>query len=224
MRRMTFGLTVVALALTACGGGDDAGSDDPASPADEPATEPADEPAGEPAGDEPAGEPAAEPADDAAAPADEPDTANDAAPATGLGMNTAVVTIGDQRYEFDVTPGSIQRCDPDFFGAFWVLGQNADGNGIDMMIPPEGDPNFEDAPYVNVGDNTVDIEWVANPDREMAGVEPGESQVDSSAVDGTYISGTATFVDLNASYAFQGGGGDEPQPITGTFEVLCADG
>jgi hypothetical protein len=213
MRRTTIGLTVVALALAGCGGDDDADSGAPAEPAAEPAEDdaaaPASEPANEPAVDEPA---------------EEPDTATGAPPATGLGDNVAVVTVGDQRYEFDVTPGSIQRCDPDFFGAFWVLGKDADGNGIDMMIPPEGDPNFEDAPYINVGDNTVDIEWVADPDREMAGVDPGESQVDSSAVDGTYISGTATFVDLNATYAFQGGVGDEPQPVTGTFEVLCADG
>ncbi len=113
---------------------------------------------------------------------------------------------------------------PKFFGAFWALGQDADGNGIELLIPPEGDPNFEDAPYVKVGDNVLDIEWIANADEEMAGVDPGESQVDTSTVDGTYISGTATFVDRNASYAFQGGVGDEPQPITGTFEVLCADG
>ena len=221
MRRTTIGLTLVALALTACGGDDDSG--DPAANAPEPAEDDAAAPpANEPAVDEPAVDEPAE--DDAAAPADEPDTATGAPPATGLGENTAIVTIGDQRYEFDVTPGSIQRCDANFFGAFWALGQDADGNGIELLIPPDGDPNFEDAPYVNVGDNVLDIEWIANSDEEMAGVDPGESQVDSSVVDGTYISGTATFVDLNASYAFQGGVGDEPQAVTGTFEVLCADG
>ena len=218
MKRTTIALTVVALALTACGGGDDADSGDPVATIGEPTAEPDDESDV----DEPAAEPAEDAAeDDAAAPADDPDTATDAPPATGLGENVAVVTIGDQRYEFDVTPGSIQRCDPNFFGAFWALGADADGNGIELLIPPEGDPNFEDAPYVNVGDDALDIEWIANSDKEMAGVDPGESQVDSSTVDGTYISGTATFVDLNATFAFQGGGA-EPQSVTGTFEVLCA--
>ena len=205
MRRTTISLAAAALAMTACGGGDD----DTASGGDEPA----------------AAEPAAEPAaDDGTDPADEPDTATAAAPTTCLAENTAVVTIGDQRYEFDVTPGAIQRCDSNFFGAFWALGRDAAGNGIDLLIPPAGDPNFEDAPYVNVGDLALDTEFIANSDRQMAGVDAGESQVDSSTVDGTHIVGTATFVDLNASYAFQGGVGDEPQPVTGTFEVLCAAG
>jgi hypothetical protein len=194
--------------MAACGGGDDEQQ-----AAAEPATEPAgDEPEDEPAADEPSSEPADEPA----AAADQPS-------GSGLAENTAIVTIGDKTYEIDVTASAMQRCDPDFFGAFWVLG-GIGGAGIDMILPPPGDPNFEDAPYINVNDEELEIEWVANPDREMAGVESGESQVDTFAVDGRRVTGTATFVDLNASYAFQGGVGDEPQPVPGTFEVLCAAG
>jgi len=215
MRRTTISLAVVALVMIACGGGDDdansAGAEQPA----------AAEPATEPAGDEPATEPAAD--ESSSEPADEPDAAADEAPSSGVAENTAIVTIGDKTYEIDVTASAIQRCDPNFFGAFWVLG-GIGGNGIDMLLPPPGDPNFEDAPYINVGDEERDIEWVANADREMAGVDPGESQVDTFTVDGLRVTGTATFVDLNESYAFQGGVGDEPQPVPGTFEVLCAAG
>ena len=211
MRRTTISLAVVTLVMAACGGGDDdaspAGEDQPA----------AAEPAAEPAADEPA----TEPADDE--PADEPDTATDESPSSGLDENTAIVTIGDKTYEIDVTPSAIQRCDPNFFGAFWALG-GMGGNGVEMLLPPPGDPNFEDAPYIKVSDEDLDIEWIANPDQEMAGVEAGESQVDTFTVDGLRVTGTATFVDLNASFAFQGGVGDEPQPVTGTFEVLCAAG
>lgn len=214
MRRTTAGLLTAAVLITACGGDDD----DSGNTA-EPATEPA---AAEPAGDEPAtDEPAVEESD--TEPADEPDTSTAAPTASGLGENMAIITIGDQTYEIDVTPGSIQRCDPNFFGAFWALG-GIGGTGIDMLLPPAGDPNFEDAPYIKVNDEQLDVEWVANPDQEMAGVEPGESQVDTYVVDGLHVTGTATFVDLNATYAFQGGTGDEPQPVTGTFDVRCAAG
>ena len=218
MQRTMISFAVVALALSACGGGDD----------DTAAAEP---PAATPAAgtDDATSQSTEAPDDDTGvtdvtdAPSDD-EVATDTPPSSGLAENTAVVTIGDQRYEFDVTPGAVQRCDPNFFGAFWALGKDADGNGIDLLIPPEGDPNFEDAPYVNVGDKALDLEWVANADHEMAGVDPGESQVDSSTVDGTHLTGTATFVDLNTTYAFQGGVGDKPEPVTGTFEVLCADG
>ncbi len=135
------------------------------------------------------------------------------------------MVIGENVYTFDVTPTAIQRCDPNFFGAFWVLGRDAAGNGIELLLPPPNDPNFEDPPTAKIGDEAADIEWVANSDPEfpIAGVEAGDSQVDSFTVDGRYVSGTATFVDLNASYLFQGGGGPAPTPVTGTFEVLCGE-
>ncbi len=217
MRHTMISFAVAVLALSACGGGDD----------DSAAAEP---PTATTAADEASSQPTDAPddgTDATTAPpeeSDDGDVATDAPPSSGLAENTAVVTIGDQRYEFDVTPTAVYRCDPDFFGAFWALGTDADNNSVELLIPPEGDPNFEDAPYVNVGDQVLDLEWVANADHEMAGVDPGGSQVDSSTVDGTHVTGTATFVDLNATYAFQGGVGDKPESVTGTFEVLCADG
>lgn len=56
----------------------------------------------------------------------------------------------------------------------------------------------------------------------MFGVDERESQVDEFTVDGNRVSGTATFVDLNESDAFQGGAGDEPEPVSGSFSVNCA--
>ncbi len=225
MRRTMISFAVAALALSGCGGGDDdtAAAEPPAATTADNADDGTSPSTDAPDDDtSPSTDAPDDGTDDTAAPSD--DVATDSPPSSGLAENTAVVTIGDERYEFDVTPTAVQRCDPNFFGAFWVLGKDADNNSVEMLIPPEGDPNFEESPSVSVGDKVRDIEWRADPDHEMAGVDPGESQVDSSTVDGTHLTGTATFVDLNATYAFQGGVGDEPEPVTGTFEVLCADG
>jgi hypothetical protein len=216
MRRTLISFAVATLALSACGGGDDdsATADPPA------ATDAANADGG-------AGQSTDAPDNGGGAttaPSDDGDVATDVPPPGGLAGNTAVVTIGDLRYEFDVTPSAVYRCDPDFFGAFWALGKDADNNGIELMIPPEGDPNFEDAPYLKVKDQTLDTTWVATPDQEIEGVEPGDSQIDSSSIDGGHLSGTATFADQDAYFAFQYANGEQPHPVTGTFEVLCADG
>lgn len=204
---------VTALALAGCGGDDDAGDSDVPAPVDDSTTGSgddgsADEPAADDsaAADEPAAEPASEPA------------------SGGGGENVAVVTVGDETFEIDVTPGSVTRCDPDFFGAFWALGGDRADASIELLLPPPGDPNFEDPPTVKVQTDDGDVEWIADPSREMAGVEAGGSQVDDFSVDGNTASGTATFVDLNETYAFQGGVGEAPVPVTGTFSVTCSGG
>ena len=212
---------ITALLIVAACGGDDDGTDAAPAPADEAdeADDASDSGTGTGGADEPS-EPAADTnsdADDAAAAESEADDAG-AAP-TG-GDNVAMVTIGDASYEIDVTPGAIQRCDPDFFGAFWAIGGDQTV-GIEMLLPPPGDPNFDEPAALKVSVADGDREWVADPAREMFGVDEGESQVDAFTVDGNSVSGTATFVDLNESYAFQGGAGDEPEPVSGTFSVTC---
>jgi hypothetical protein len=201
---------VGVLLLASCGGGDDDAASDGS---DAEPTSAAEQSAG-------AAEPATGDDDSAEAPADEPA----AEPSSGGGENVAVVTIGGETYEIDVTPGSINRCDPDFFGAFWALGGDRADASIELMLPPPDDPNFDDPPTVKVQTDDGDVEWIADPSREMAGVEPGGSQVDDFSVDGNTASGTATFVDLNETYAFQGGVGEAPVSVTGTFSVTCSSG
>jgi hypothetical protein len=196
-----------AVLIAACGGDDRSDSDDPATtPAPASATE----------------------TTQAAAPgitvAD--DIATEEGSSVSSGTNVAVVTIGEHRYEFDVTPGAIQRCDPDFFAAFWAIGAAPDGSGLWLLLPPPGDPNHEDPPTVEVSDETNDLDWVANPENSALGLlpdaEPGQSQVDSWDVDGNTVTGTATFIEENAVFGAVGGVGDAPEPVVGTFEVVCA--
>ena len=161
-----------------------------------------------------------DPTADTAADADEGATGEPTA--SGAGDDVAVVTIGGETFEIDVTPTAVFRCDPAFFGAFWALGGD-DTARIELLLPPPDDPNFADQPpTITVELDDRGIKWIADGTREMAGVEPGGSQVDDFSVDGNTVTGTATFADLNESYAFQGGVGDPPESITGSFSVSCS--
>ena len=204
--RMIGLLVAAAIVITACGGDDGSGSEDPGS---------------------------------TSATATSTETTQTAAPGTTAaddtaseesssgGTSVAVVTIGENHYEFDVTPGAIQRCDPDFFAAFWAIGFAPDGSVFELLLPPPGDPNHEDPPNAKVTDETNDLDWVANPELSaldlLPDAEPGQSQVDSWNVDGNTVTGTATFIEENAVYAAVGGIGDAPEPMVGTFEVACAE-
>ena len=48
------------------------------------------------------------------------------------------------------------------------------------------------------------------------------SQVDSFTVDGNRVTGTATFIDADAARAALSGNGEMPDPVQGTFEVVCS--
>jgi hypothetical protein len=125
-----------------------------------------------------------------------------------------VITVGDSRYEFDVEiAGPIGRCEPDFFGAFWVITGSADGtSGLEMFIVPDGNSNHDETSRVAVNLNDSEgRDWRADADGG-AGTPEGESQVDSFAIDGTTLSGTASFIDVCA------GDGATAQ---GTFEATC---
>jgi hypothetical protein len=158
--------------------------------------------------------------------------ATDAAPTgdtdpASSGANTAVVTIGDERYEFDVTPSAIQRCDADFFGAFWALGAAPGSGGIEVLLPPEGDPNHDPARII-VRDDANDLEWQADVATELVtmGLPEGVSRVDEFTVDGSSVSGSASFVEANSVFAWVGQGSDPgsvPEPVEGTFQITCGD-
>lgn len=154
------------------------------------------------------------------------DDGDEPAPPSG-DANVATVSIAGTDYVFDVTPDAIYRCDPDFFGAFWAIGVSADGSGggLELLLPPEGDENFDDPPSIKVSDDTNDLEWRADPEfwetyDQLAALPIG---VDSWEVDGATVTGTATFLESNAGFAFIGGTGDEPEPTPGTFSVTCAE-
>lgn len=202
MSRRILGAAAAVLVLGACGGSDGSPNADEPAAATEDANEPADEPAGdEPAGDEP---PAEEPA------SDEP----------AVGDNMASVTIDGTTYEVDVSLGPAPQCNSDFFAAFLVSGGDSQAF-FHGLLPPPDDPNHTDLPNVSLRVNDGEFEWIADPSKQMSGVEPGESQVDEFTVDGNTVSGTATFVELNETYTHSGGG-PKAQPVTGTFEASCA--
>jgi len=131
--------------------------------------------------------------------------------------NTAVVTIGDQRYEFGnlycVTLGGAM-------GAVSVGGEPT----VDIDLPPmdwQTSGEDWDAPGVEVDEG--DLSWIADlGDTGLIRIEPGLSQVDSFNSDGYHATGTATFMEATAWNAVQLGISEEaPEPVQGTFEVTC---
>ena len=195
MTRTRISAIAAALVLSACGSSD--GGTDPSEPgtASSSATT--------------ASEPAAEP---------DPTTAPPAASAApddlGFGDEaaTAVVVIGDERFEFTnlycVTMG----------GALGAMTIAADPS-VDINLPPDGwETSGEDwdPPRVSVTGDEPYLAWHAGGETVelMSNIGPGVSQVDSYETDGFRATGTATFVSL-AEHS------DSPEGIAGTFEVTC---
>lgn len=200
------------LVVTACGGGDDTSSEEPeagvttttaattSAPTESqaPTTTAAPAESQAPATTAPAGTDAPEePTGDGSA----------------LAANMAVVTIGDQTYEFDAEQSIVGRCDPDFFGAFWVIAGMADGSpgGLEMLIVPEGTSHDETSKVkVNLKDSE-ERDWRADEDGGE-GTPEGQSRVESFTIDGNTVSGTASFVDIYK--------GDDAT-AEGTFTATC---
>lgn len=126
----------------------------------------------------------------------------------------ATVTIRDQTWEFEPTGFLTERCDTDFFGGYWVLFTT--GVGILLPGPNWDEQGVDQTPNITVNLEDEGLEWVADPDSNLPGVEAGQSQIDSFEIDGNRASGTATFVEANAAYA------GTVEPVTGTFEASCA--
>jgi hypothetical protein len=172
-----------------------------------------------------------QPADDGAAvstttPETTPGNVDDSPPESGS-ANRGVVSIGGTDFVFDATPDVITECDPDFFGAFRVVGVTEAGDTVEILLPPPDDANFEGPPSVRVKVNNGGADWTADPSILETGdyasvISEGDSQVDSFTVEGNSASGTATFVDEQQIFAALGGTGDPPEPVQGTFEVTCA--
>ena len=192
-------LLVGALAV-ACGGGDDDDDADDGANGGAVATQPS----GGDGGDDP---------DDG----DRSDNGNGSGFDFGDGL--VVVTIGNDRYEFDLNEGfNICR---DVFGGLQFGGSNEDGSvRVSGWIPPENWESFDDdrydPPEIEVDVEATNSQWVADVRRaEERGYEPGTSQVDSYQIDGLRASGSATFLD---SFAI-----GETEPVQGTFEIACVE-
>lgn len=190
--------TVVCLLVASCGGSD----------SDSETVDPTDTAVSETVAAESEPDPAE--ATTTAAPAD---TAAPPEP-TGGDESYAIVTIGDETYEFAPTGAITERCDPDFFGGYWVLFST----GIVLLLEGERweEQGVDQTPNLQVTIEGSDLEYVADPDTNLPGVEPGQSQIDSFEFEGGAASGTATFVEANAAY------GGTVEPVTGTFETYCA--
>lgn len=159
-----------------------------------------------------------EPADVGAPPAASataPDASSDDPLGFGDEENVAVVTIGDDRYEFTdlycVSMGGAM-------GATSVGGDpqvNIDLPPLDWETSDEG----WDAPSIRVSGDDPYFDMQAGGETMAADerVEPGSTQVDSFVSDGYHASGEATFIDATAVMV-----SEDPQPVTGTFEVTCA--
>jgi hypothetical protein len=184
--------------LVACGGGDD--DDDDSGSASTPA---ATERSGDDGGD------------------DSGDTGDDGDDGEiDFGDGLVVVTIGDDRFEFDMDEGfNVCR---DVFGGLQFGGAGTDGRDttVSGWIPPADwesyDDNRYDAPSIELDVKETNSQWLADEERaEERGYAPGTSQVDSFEIDGLQASGTATFID---SFAI-----GETEPVQGTFEVSCTE-
>ena len=146
------------------------------------------------------------------APAETTTTAAEA-PSGDIGDGVATVTVGDTTYEYEVAASIVGRCDPDFFGAFWVLAAAPDGSGgLEMFIIPEGNTNHDETSKIKVNAKDSDErDWRADADGGE-GTPEGLSSVDSFEIDGNTVTGTASFVDIYQP-------GDET--AQGTFTATC---
>lgn len=135
-------------------------------------------------------------------------------------LNTAVVVIGDERYEFTDVKCSI-------FTARYIQAGNFGGDPeVSIVLPPEGWESQGDtfgppSVRVTIGDGLTGQMWVAgdNGSPVITPLKDGASSIDSYTVpDGRPVkaTGTATFIDLAA----HNNGKDAPS-VAGTFEVTC---
>lgn len=195
-----FSMLTLTLFVLACGGSDDNGDDSPTAAA------------GSQQGNSPTATPRQSSNSDVTA-------------------DTAVITVGTKKYEFSMDDIlGIDRCITSF-GVVAGAGEASDGSDVDLQfsVPPNGYENkrgFEDfeAPNLQVDDEVNGQEWVAGGDFTYLADPPetSESRVDSYVSEDGLVTGTATFIDLDAYNSFTfGGQTTRPVPVSGTFEIHC---
>jgi hypothetical protein len=135
-------------------------------------------------------------------------------------LNTAVVTIGDERFDFTDVQCSI-------FTAGYIQAGNFGGDPeVSIVLPPDGwetqtETFSPPSVRVKIGDDVTGQYWLAGDDGTptLQPVPDGASQIDSYTVpEGRPVTatGTATFIDIVA----HNNGQDAPS-MSGSFEVSC---
>ena len=141
------------------------------------------------------------------------------------GGKRAVVVIGDEQFEFDMSIACVSMG-----GAVGGSGFDADGSvQVDIDISPEDwetSADGWDAPSIRVEDESDDAapqrDWrsggevIANYEDLSATV-----RVDAFSVEGSRAAGNATFIDLRAYDLALATGDPLPEPVAGTFEINC---
>ena len=204
---------VVAMVLVAaaCGGGESASDNTPADDGAS-ATTTSDPSSGTSASETDDGEP------------------GDPAPSGVSGIGEGTVTINGETYLFGEAGFPALQCEPDMFGVFFVVLQQVDSSGsevpdglLTLTLLLEGTD-----PAVVGQDNTARLtiggeDWIAEPeDIAERGLDPGTSQVDSYTIDGSSVSGTATFYEEESYFATTGGSTDPIVTAQGSFDVTCS--
>ncbi len=208
MTRLAAFTAVLAIGLAACGG----------SASDAPATQGAS--SAPPSSDAPATQGASSGPLSSEGPAiPTADAPSSAAPNPGGGqLNTAVVTIGTERYEF-----SNLRCD--IFTAGYIQAGNYGGDPeVVIVLPPpgweaQGDVFSPPSVQVSLGSGLDEQVWFAGDDPPtVTSIPDGSTQLDYSVPDGRPVTatGTGSFVDVQAINF-----GREWSSVAGSFEVTC---
>jgi hypothetical protein len=216
MMKRIAGIAILALGLSACGGGGEVGES-----ADVTTTQP-----------DTAGTTKAASSPDASEPAE--DDGDEGAGSGGVEAHSATVTIGGETYTFGDTGFAAQQCKPDLFGVFFAVLYMIDDEGnpdiergvVNFTLLRDGvdSEQVEQWPELTVSIADLDLEWIADERGALElGIEAGMSQVDSYTVEGNRASGTATFYESNSYWAMVGGQADELETAQGSFEVVCAD-
>lgn len=204
-------LLALALAASACGGGAEPGSSDPSGGSDTTL--------------------AASGEGTTTAP---PDSSGDDA----VELPVGTVTIGSETYEFSQEPiAASLNCRPNANGTFTALLRLVNENGelisrsdLDLtLIHEDAEGDEEETSFVRVrlghlDDGSLDYTpgWSADAaSAERFGYPAGASQVDSYTIDGTTVTGTATFIDGESDAAFARGEVDTVESVQGTFTVTC---
>jgi hypothetical protein len=143
------------------------------------------------------------------------------------GPSTATVTLEGETYNFSTEGAVVAQCLTDLFGVFSVQLPMVDESGapangsVSIVALHEGtDPKVvEEVNSIQIG--IGDEDWIADEANMMFDnsdlLQPGMSQVDTVAIEGRTVRGTATFFRQNSVFT------GEVETATGTFEATCGE-